>query len=271
MRIDIVDKKSSWEARQIYEALKEKVESRFIHPKQLSYHMEGKNLQIYYKKKEYNPPDLVYFRSRAQASQFFMQALTLKKANVLPSRLVKHTKFAEMVMLAQHNIRYPRTVCGGDNTVSLVDFSPVVCKPNEGSQGVGIYKRSSIRSPKGFDYLLQAYIENRREDIRVLVLNGKVLGAIKRKARAPHWKTNVSKGAKPIAYKASPAVKRLAKKAAKAVGTYFAGVDIVEGPDKKLYVIEVNSRPGFIGFMEATKMDVPGIVAKHLVKVAGGR
>ena len=75
---------------------------------------------------------------------------------------------------------------------------------------------------------IQEFIENPGRDIRVFVVGGTAIGAIYRKAAAGSWVNNLSQGGSADRCVLTNEQKELAEKASLAIGTTFAGVDIIE-------------------------------------------
>jgi RimK family alpha-L-glutamate ligase len=96
-------------------------------------------------------------------------------------------------------------------------------------------------------------------DIRVIVLGGKVLGAIERRSADPNeFRHNVSLGGVAKKMEITPEMEKLAVKAAKVLNYELAGVDLIVNRETgKFYIIEVNRSPGFGGFIQATGIDLP--------------
>ena len=76
---------------------------------------------------------------------------------------------------------------------------------------------------------IQKFIENPGRDIRAFVVGGTAIGAIYRKAAAGSWVNNLSQGGSADRCVLTEEQKEIAEKASLAIGTIFAGVDIIEG------------------------------------------
>jgi RimK family alpha-L-glutamate ligase len=128
---------------------------------------------------------------------------------------------------------------------------PVIVKTLYGAEGIGVVKVDSEDSFKsvvqslrksGQDILVQEMIEI-DGDIRTIVFEGKILGAIKRKKVEGDFRTNKALGAKSVPYRLSEREKNFVLKIAESSGASYVGVDhAVSGG--KLYAIEVNTSPG---------------------------
>jgi tetrahydromethanopterin:alpha-L-glutamate ligase len=139
---------------------------------------------------------------------------------------------------------------------------PLVMKPLFGAQGWGLRLIEtendvpSLEEARGV-YYLQRFVGPSRppyEDMRLLVSRGKVIAAMKR--RSSHWITNVRQGARPILLAPSDVERDMALAASDAMGTVFAGVDLIVGADGRPMVLEVNSMPGWSGLQRIADFDI---------------
>src|SRR5205823_37622 len=166
----------------------------------------------------------------------------------------------------------PPTVVCQDAEAAVSAFhqlgGDVVVKPLFGSEGKGMVRVSDIeiawRTFRTLERLqtvlyVQQFIHHPGWDLRVFVLAGRVLTAMRRHARGD-WRTNVAQGgrAEPVALTA--AEERLALDAAAAVGTNVAGIDLLPRPDGGYYVLEVNAVPGWRTLAPTTGIDVASAI-----------
>lgn len=178
-------------------------------------------------------------------------------------------KFLATAKLAAAGLPVPETWAGESAQDALEAFADlggdVVVKPLFGSEGRGMVR---VTAPEiawrvftaleriGSVIYLQPYLPNPGADLRAFVLNGRVLGAMRRHARPGEWRANVAVGGRPEACRLEPEAERLALNAARAVGARLAGVDLLPGPDGALTVLEVNAVPGWKALAAATGIDV---------------
>jgi ribosomal protein S6--L-glutamate ligase len=102
-------------------------------------------------------------------------------------------------------------------------------------------------------------------DLRVFVLRGEVLGAIRRQAPHGEWRTNVSLGGKAEPCRPDAQTCQLALRAAQAIGAEMAGVDLMEDQDGgRMVVLEVNAVPGWRALATVTGIDVAADVLSAL-------
>jgi len=189
-------------------------------------------------------------------------------------------KFLTTAKLQQAGLLIPRTVVCENSESALVAFEElggdIVLKPLFGAEGRGIMRISQVdeafRVFRNFERMdvvlyLQEFIDHPGYDVRVLVLDGNVLGAIRR-ASPDDFRTNVSRQATASKHMPTDTECEIAIRAAQAVGARIAGVDLLYDRDENCFVIEVNAVPGWQAFRKATKIDVAtklieSLEAKH--------
>ena len=183
-------------------------------------------------------------------------------------------KFWTSALLEQCGIATPETVVCEDPEQAMSAFrrmQDVIVKPLFGSMGLGLVRIQdedmayrvfrTIEQIRGV-YYLQRTIDHGGVDVRVFVLGGQVLAAIERSSSG--WRTNLARGGKARSVTLPESSKRLALRAAAAVGADYAGVDLVSSREGQTFVLEVNGIPGWKGLQEATGLDVAGALIDHL-------
>jgi ribosomal protein S6--L-glutamate ligase len=103
------------------------------------------------------------------------------------------------------------------------------------------------------------------EDIRCIVLGGKVVAAMRRQGPPGEFRSNLHQGGSAQKVRITKQERETALKAARAMGLEFAGVDLLrsEGGPK---VLEVNSSPGLEGIELTTGKDIASLVVEHIEK-----
>lgn len=147
----------------------------------------------------------------------------------------------------------------------------------EGTQGKGVVlgetrkaAESLIEAFRGLNahFLVQEFIkEAGGADIRCLIINGKVVAAMKRQAREGEFRSNLHRGGSASLTRLSPEERETAVKAAKVMGLNVAGVDLLRSERGPL-VMEVNSSPGLEGIENATGKDVAAMIIQHIERNA---
>src|SRR5262249_18521128 len=105
---------------------------------------------------------------------------------------------------------------------------------------------------------LQEFIAHEGHDLRLLLIGEQVLSM--RRRNSLDWRTNISRGATAEPFVPDDALVTMARQAAAAVGAPLAGVDLLPGRDGRLYAIEVNAVPGWLGLAKALQIDVARLV-----------
>ena len=183
-------------------------------------------------------------------------------------------------LLAKQGIGLPTTVFGDnpDDTTDLLTMlgkPPHVIKLNEGTQGAGVMlterisaSRSVTEALRGLyaTFLVQEFIaEASGSDLRCFVVGGKVVAAMKRKARPGEFRSNLHRGGSATKATLTAAETDTAIRAAKVMGLNVAGVDLLRARRGPL-VLEVNSSPGLEGIETATGVDVAGQIVDYMAQ-----
>ena len=194
-------------------------------------------------------------------------------------------KYRTSLRLADYGLTEPKTFLINDPEKSVEQVEnaglkfPLILKTLRGSKGVGVLFVESAKSldsivqlihkqDEDTDLLAQQYIKT-DYDVRVHVLGGKVIAAMKRPVIEGDFRSNVSQGSKPEKIKLTELEIEECLKASKAVGGYWTAVDFIPSKNREKqppYMLEVNSSPGTEGIEEATKMNIAKEVIEHFAK-----
>jgi len=189
-------------------------------------------------------------------------------------------KLAALRCLASRHIEVPRTVLvpstgAVDQGLEEIGGVPCVVKLVRGTQGVGVMlaeSRLALDSlldtlwALGQSVLLQELVDEARgRDVRVLVVGGVAVGAMRRMAGPDEWRANLHRGGTAESVDVR-GYADLGERAAAAIGLDVAGVDVLETARGPL-VLEVNASPGIQGLEQATGLDV----AARIVELAEAR
>ena len=166
-----------------------------------------------------------------------------------------------------------------EGIVEAVGGAPVIIKLLEGTQGLGVVlaenkkaAQSVIEAFHGVKtrIIVQEFIkEAKGADIRAFVVNGEVVGAMRRQAtREGEFRSNLHRGGVATVVKLDRHEKHAAIEAAKKMGLGVAGVDMLASKRGPL-IIEVNSSPGLEGIENVTKLDIAGKIYQYIEKNAG--
>jgi ribosomal protein S6--L-glutamate ligase len=188
-------------------------------------------------------------------------------------------KLRSLQILSRAGLGMPKTAFtnfskGGEKQIiEHVGGAPLIIKLLEGTQGLGVVlaetKKAGQSVIEAFHGLrariiVQEFIkEAKGADIRAFVVNGKVVGAMKRQGAEGEFRSNLHRGGKATVIKLSRAERQAALGAAKALGLDVAGVDMLQS-DRGPLILEVNSSPGLEGIEKATGVDVAGAIIKFI-------
>lgn len=178
-------------------------------------------------------------------------------------------KYLTTQKLALAGLPVPDTIVCEDAETALAAFEKlgrdVVVKPLFGAEGRGILRVAHpemalrvFRTLERIDSViyLQKFNKGPREDIRVLLLDGQLIGSIKRRATGDDFRANVAQSGTAEPWSPTETELQLSLAAAKATGCLFCGVDIMYCAQGTPLVIEVNAVPGWRALQKVTNIDV---------------
>jgi len=115
--------------------------------------------------------------------------------------------------------------------------------------------------------IVQEFIhEAKGADIRAFVVDGEVVGAMKRQGKEGEFRSNLHRGGSAMQIELTEEEKSTAIRAAEAVGLGVAGVDMLQSERGPL-VLEVNSSPGLEGIERATGVDIAGKIIQYIERI----
>jgi len=187
-------------------------------------------------------------------------------------------KLVACQMLSEARVPIPITAHVGawedtDRAVRRVGGAPCVVKSTEGTHGSGVFLVNSAPQARqlvsqmlerGMRPLVQQYIEESHgSDIRALVVGGKVVASMRRKAHGSEFRSNFHLGGSVSSVELTDQQREIAIHSSETLGLEVAGVDMLES-ERGALVLEVNSSPGLEGIEGATKINVAQSVAMRL-------
>ncbi|MCA9343795.1 MAG: RimK family alpha-L-glutamate ligase [Candidatus Nomurabacteria bacterium] len=203
--------------------------------------------------------------------QFEMQGVYTASNSIAITR--SRDKLRSMQLLAKAGVGIPKTVFSR-NTADIEDLldqiggTPVIIKLARGTHGNGVVLAETKKAAKsvlqafylhnedGTNILLQEFVkESAGEDIRALVVGGRVVASMKRQSLDDDFRSNIHQGGEGMPIKLSDEERKTATRAAKAMGLPICGVDMMRS-EKGPLVLEVNSSPGLQGIERVTGRNV---------------
>lgn len=242
--------------------------------------------KIFYQDKQLLIPDGIIPRIGATFTQEGAALIRhfewLKVPTTLPSRALVQArdKLHSLQRLTKKGIDVPVTVMaepGADLRLieEQVGGFPCIVKALESTHGLGVrlvqnhmeLKECIDHATREEPFFVQEFIaESKGEDVRVFVVDGQVVGAMKRVAKAGEFRSNLHQGG--VAYNArlTPLGEAVAIRAAATLGLGVAGVDILES-DRGPLVLEINASPGLEGIQKVTGQDISGHIVRYMDKL----
>ncbi len=217
--------------------------------------------------------------------QLEMQGVYSVSSSIAISR--SRDKLRSLQLLAKSGVGIPRTVVSRnttdiDNLLARLGDMPVIIKLARGTHGNGVVLAETKKAAKsvlqafyltnddGTNILLQEYIEESAgTDIRAFVVGSRVVASMKRQSLDDDFRSNLHKGGSGTTIKLTEEEKKVAVKAAKAMGLNVAGVDLMRSNRGPL-VLEVNASPGF-GIEKVTGRNVAGAIIEYVEQNAKQR
>ena len=151
-------------------------------------------------------------------------------------------------------------------------------KTLRGSKGVGVLFIESKKSldaivqlvyktDEDSDLLIQEYIKT-DYDVRVIILDGRVIASMRRDVVEGDFRSNYAQGASVSKFNLTDMEEKQCLLAAKAVDGIFTAVDFIPAKNRDKnppYILEVNSSPGTDGIEEATNTNISKEVLTHFL------
>jgi ribosomal protein S6--L-glutamate ligase len=220
----------------------------------------------------------ITFYGCALTRQF--EALNVYCLNSSTAITQSRDKLFSLQLLLQSGIDIPTTGFANspldtDDLIKMVGGSPLIVKLLEGTQGKGVVLAETKKAAESVinafkslnaNILVQEFIkEANGKDLRLFVVDGKVVATIQREAMQGEFRANIHLGGTASVIKPTSEEKKIAIRAAKAMDLKVAGVDIIRSSKGPL-LLEVNSSPGLEGIEGATNKDIAGEMIRAIEK-----
>ena len=210
--------------------------------------------------------------------QLEMQGVYSVVSSIAISR--SRDKLRSMQLMAKGGIGIPKTVVSRNTTdidvlLDQLGGMPVIIKLATGTHGNGVVLAETKKAAKsvlqafyltnddGTNILMQEFVkESAGTDIRAFVVGSRVVASMKRQSLDDDFRSNLHKGGEGTVIKLTEEERKMAIKAAKAMGLNVAGVDMMRSNRGPL-ILEVNASPGF-AIEKVTGRDVASAVIEYV-------
>jgi ribosomal protein S6--L-glutamate ligase len=210
--------------------------------------------------------------------QLEMQGVYTASSSIAINR--SRDKLRSLQVLSRAGVGIPKTVVSRNSTdiddlIDKLGGTPVIIKLARGTHGNGVVLAESKKAAKsvlqafyltnedGTNVLLQEFVkESAGTDIRAFVVGGRVVASMQRQSLDDDFRSNLHKGGQGTVIKLTEEERKMAIKAAKAMGLNIAGVDMMRSARGPL-VLEVNASPGF-GVEKVTGRDVATKIIEYV-------
>jgi tetrahydromethanopterin:alpha-L-glutamate ligase len=187
-------------------------------------------------------------------------------------------KWLTLDVLRTHGIEVPHTVCCQTRDAAMKAWQEnfqgdCVVKPIFGGEGRGIMRVtdpdvawrvfSTLEQLRAVIYL-QEFLPSQGYDLRLLVIDDAVFCV--RRENPNDWRTNAGRGGRFIAHPPTFEQVDLAFRAAKAVGAWMAGIDILPTSEGRNVILEVNAVPGWKATAEALQVDIARFTLERFIQ-----
>lgn len=250
--------------------------------------IEQKKPQIYYKGEALKDIDAII--PRIGASVTFYGAAVIRQfemmkiftATTSQALVDSRDKLRSLQLMSSAGLGMPKTVFTNYSkdvagVIDIVGGAPCILKLLEGTQGVGVVlaetpsaAKSVLEAFNGLQarVIAQQFIsEAKGADIRAFVVDGVVVGAMKRQGKEGEFRSNLHQGGSATIIELSDEEENAALKAAKTLGLAIAGVDMLQSNSGPM-ILEVNSSPGLEGIEKATEKDIAKSIIRYIERNA---
>lgn len=250
--------------------------------------IEGRGNRIYYEGVPSEDFDVIIPRLSAATATYGGEVVRHFEWSGIPvlnratSIANARNKFRTLRILAEHGLPVPPSFTAGsadflDLAVSETGEYPFLMKPFQGTHGDAFLlldTRTSLASAVGAmcdlhqDYVIQPFIEDSSVmDLRVIVVGGKVIAAMRRVAKAGEFRSNIHRGGYGATVELPAPCIETAIGAAAAMDLGVAGVDMLHTGDGAL-ILEVNPSPGFEEIETVTGAQIAEAIIAFAVEYA---
>jgi ribosomal protein S6--L-glutamate ligase len=252
---------------------------RVLNPSRVEMHLDGRSANLYYQRKRLLPGQVVIPRIAQSISSYGLAVLNqfamrgVPQLNSAQAIAQSRNKMRSLQLLSAHGIDIPATVMARDAgdlkaMVDLVGGVPVLVKLLAGNEKRGVMICESLQSLEaaleailglGHNIIVQEYVRNTGMDVRVFVVAGQAVAAVRRRTRPGKLSRTLNRGARLEPIQLTARQRTAAVETARLMGLEVCAVDLldVKGRPK---VFEVNSSPALPEMEAATGVDLAALI-----------
>ena len=278
--------------RLVEEFKKQSVDIRVVNPQDVDIFVDRDDRKsIIVSGQQRKLPDFVMPRTGSGTTYFIkaiirhMERLGVVMINGSESIDAVKDKLYSQQILGQSNLPVPKTMLVRHPiNLELIEKNlsyPIIVKTLSGSYGAGVFlvedrkqfrqlmKMAELTKPS-YNIIVQEFIQDSYgKDLRVLVVNGKVVGCMMRQAVDGDFRANLTRGGEAIPYQIDENIEWLGGECARLLNLDIAGVDLLFN-NGSYTICEVNSAPGFEGMERYTNKNIAIEMVNYVVKKIGG-
>jgi ribosomal protein S6--L-glutamate ligase len=272
--------------KRLLQALKKsKIETEVLNPLELQFEFGRHGSRLFHQGRNLKLPDLVLPRLGWNSLDYglklvrFLESTGVQVCNSADSLEKASDKLLSLQLFHREGLPIPQTRKAHLTTDSewhlLRKHDSHVFKTHQGSQGFGVVWQTNRRQSQAqIDTLRTAQVpvltqeliaESFGQDVRAFVIDGKVVAAMKRQGPPEDLRSNLHQDGKGSKIKLSLEETELAKKAAQALGLFYAGVDFLQTKKGPL-LLEANPFPGFEGINEISGKNLAAFLVQSILR-----
>lgn len=232
--------------------------------------------------------DFCLFLDKDVHTARFLELSGVKVFNSAEAIRICDDKVETYLSLLNNSVNMPLTVSGAytyknaETSIQKLDYIegvldyPVVVKLNSSSLGEGVYLAKGREDLKkilddlsGRPHHVQKFInESAGEDVRVIVVGGKVIASMLRHSDTD-FRSNVELGGEPTPISLPREYVEVAERVARRLNLDYCGIDLLKGKDGPI-LCEVNSNAFFGGVESVTGINVAEAYARYVIDILRG-
>ena len=263
---------------------------RALNPLKVEMHLDGVRANLYYQGKKLAPTDVVIPRIAQSVSNYGLAVVNQFGISGVPlindaqGIAQARNKMRCLQLLSANGIDIPRTVMARTaiqlkEMVKLVGGVPVLVKLLQGQEKPGVMVCETLVSLEaaleaalglGHNLVLQEYVKKTGHDVRVMVVGGEAVAAVRRRPKVGTLSSTLHRGAKLVATPLSESLRRTSVEVARLVGLEVCAIDLLEVKGA-LKVFEVNSSPALPEMEEASGVDIADKIIARAETLVDGR